>query len=90
MYIRLVNVHFLNVPSVSSPYFNKIKRKSHLGKWHGLSLEILLHNYTLFETGRENVNEKKKILINISHAWIQTTVRQAARRKTRLYSLVYT
>ena len=32
---------FLNVPSVSSPYFNKIKRTSHLGKWHALSVEIL-------------------------------------------------
>ena len=42
MNIRLVNVYLLNVPSVSSPYFNKIKRTSHLGKWHALSLEILL------------------------------------------------
>ena len=41
MHIRLVNVYLLNVPSVSSPYFNKIKRTSHLGKWHALSLEIL-------------------------------------------------
>ena len=41
MHIRLVNVYLLNVPSVSSPYFNKIKRMSHLGKWHTLSLEIL-------------------------------------------------
>ena len=37
----LVNVYLLNAPSVSSPYFNKIKRTSHLGKWHALSLEIL-------------------------------------------------
>ena len=43
MHIRLVNVYLLNVPSVSvsSPYFNKIKRTSHLGKWHALLLEIL-------------------------------------------------
>ena len=32
---------FVNVPSVSSPYFNKIKRTSNLGKEHALSLEIL-------------------------------------------------
>ena len=29
------------MPSVSSPYFRKIKRTSHFGKWHTLSLEIL-------------------------------------------------
>ena len=29
------------MPGVSSPYFNKIKRTYHLGKWHALSLEIL-------------------------------------------------
>ena len=40
MHIRLVNVFLLNVPSVSSPSFNKIKGMSHLGKWHALSLEI--------------------------------------------------
>ena len=40
MHIRLVNVYLLNVPSVSSPYFNKTKRTSHLGNWHALSLEI--------------------------------------------------
>ena len=44
MHKRLVNVYLLNVPSVSSPYFNKIKRTSHLGKWHALSLEILSDN----------------------------------------------
>ena len=38
---RLVNVYLLKVPSVSSPYFKKIKRTSHLGKMHTLSLEIL-------------------------------------------------
>ena len=41
MHIRLFNVYLLNVPSVSSPYLDKIKRTSHLGKWHALSLEIL-------------------------------------------------
>ena len=41
MHIRLVNVYLLNVPSVPSPYFNKIKQTSDLGKWHALSLEIL-------------------------------------------------
>ena len=41
VHIRLVNVYLMNVPSVSSPYFKKIKRMSHLGKWHALSLEIL-------------------------------------------------
>ena len=35
------SVYLLNVPSVSSPYFNRIKRTFHLGKWHALSLEIL-------------------------------------------------
>ena len=39
MPIRLVSL--LNMPSVSSPNFNKIKQTSHLGKWHALSLEIL-------------------------------------------------
>ena len=41
MHIRLVNVYLLNVPSVLSRYFNKIKRTSPLGKWHTLLLEIL-------------------------------------------------
>ena len=45
MDIRLVNVYLLNVPSVSSPYFNRIKRTSNLGKWHALSLEILCQEY---------------------------------------------
>ena len=40
VHIRLVNRYLLNVPSVSSPYFNKTKRMSRLGKWHALSLEI--------------------------------------------------
>ena len=50
VHVRLVNLYLLNVPSVSSPYFNKIKRTSHLGKWHALSLEILSspHNICLF------------------------------------------
>ena len=38
--IRLVYMYLLNVPSVSSPYFSKIKLASHLGKWPTLSLEI--------------------------------------------------
>ena len=37
----LLYMYLLNVPSVSSRYFNKIKRKSHLGKQPVLSLEIL-------------------------------------------------
>ena len=48
MHIRLVNVYLLNVPSVSSPYFNKIKQTSHLGKWHALSLEILMRSTCCF------------------------------------------
>ena len=32
VHIRLVYNYLLNVPSVSSPYFNKIKQMSHLGK----------------------------------------------------------
>ena len=47
MHIRLVNVYLLNVPSVSGHYFNKIKRTSHLGKWHALSLEILIQYWLL-------------------------------------------
>ena len=37
--------YLLNVPIVSSPYFNKIKRMSHLGKSPALSLEILQIGY---------------------------------------------
>ena len=48
MHIRLVNVYLLNVPSVSSLYFNKITRTSHLGKWHALSLEILFARFFIF------------------------------------------
>ena len=39
---RLVYIYLLNVPSFSSPYFNKIKRKSRLGRLLALSLEILV------------------------------------------------
>ena len=42
---RLFYMYSLNVPSVPSPYFNKIKRTSHLGKWPVLSLEILYISY---------------------------------------------
>ena len=35
-------MYLLSVPSVSSRYFNKIKRTSYLGKLPVLSLEILL------------------------------------------------
>ena len=49
MHIRLVNVYLLNVPSVSSPYFNKIKLTSHLGKWHALSLEFFHYNRSELE-----------------------------------------
>ena len=46
---RLVNLYLLNVPSAYSPYFNEIKRTSHLGKWHALSIEILyVLNWELF------------------------------------------
>ena len=51
MHIRLVNMYLLNVPIVSSPYFNKIKRTSHLGKWHALPLEILRAVQRNFLTG---------------------------------------
>ena len=34
-------MYLVSVPSVSSPYFIKIKRTSHLGKWPALSLEII-------------------------------------------------
>ena len=44
MHIQLVNVYLLNVPSVSSLYFNKTKRPYHIGKCHALSLEILCLN----------------------------------------------
>ena len=39
---RLVYMYLLSVPSVSSSYFNKIKRNSYLGKLPALSLEILV------------------------------------------------
>ena len=38
---RPVYIYFLNVPSFSSRYFNKIKRTSRLGRLLALSLEIL-------------------------------------------------
>ena len=38
---RLVYKYLLNVPSFISRYFNKIKRKSRLGRLLALSLEIL-------------------------------------------------
>ena len=37
----LLYMYLLNVPSVSSGYFNKIKRKSYYGKQPAFSLEIL-------------------------------------------------
>ena len=43
---RLVYIYLLNVPSFSSRYFNKIKRKSRLGRLLALSLEILGINLT--------------------------------------------
>ena len=42
MHRRPVYIYFLNVPSFSSRYFNKIKRTSRLGRLLTLSLEILL------------------------------------------------
>ena len=54
MHIRLVNRYLLNVPSVSSPYFNKTKRTSRLGKWHALSLEIL--SYVIQTLNRIHIN----------------------------------
>ena len=41
MHRRPVYIYFLNVPSFSSRYFNKIKRTSRLGRLLALSLEIL-------------------------------------------------
>ena len=41
---RSVYIYFLNVPSFSSRYFNKIKRTSRLGRLLALSLEILLYS----------------------------------------------
>ena len=38
---RPVYIYFLNVPSFSSRYFNKIKRTSRLGRLLALSLGIL-------------------------------------------------
>ena len=38
-------IYLLNVPSLSSRYFNKIKRTSRLGRLHALSLVILLTIY---------------------------------------------
>ena len=39
---RLVYMYLVNVPSVSTTYFNKIKPTSHLEKWPTLSLKILI------------------------------------------------
>ena len=38
---RLVYIYLLNVPRLSSRYFNKIKRTTRLGRLLALSLEIL-------------------------------------------------
>ena len=43
MHRRLVYIYLLNVPSISSRYFNKIKRTSRLGR----SLEILCALFNL-------------------------------------------
>ena len=45
---RLVYIYLLKVPSFSSRYFNKIKRKSRLGRLLALSLEILCFCYAHF------------------------------------------
>ena len=60
MQSRLVYMYLLNVPSVSSGYFNKIKRTSHLGKWPALSLEIFIRR----------VNVLKKIFMFVSKMWV--------------------
>ena len=60
MHIRLVNVYLLNVPSVSSTYFNKINQTSHLGDCHALSLEILFFLFYTFYRATCNVSATEK------------------------------
>ena len=58
IHIRLVYLYLLNVPSVSSPYFSKIKLASHLGKQPTLSLEILSYAHK-----RETCADQEGLLI---------------------------
>ena len=53
---RPVYIYFLNVPSFSSRYFNKIKRTSRLGRLHALSLEILAQIRLLSHGSLEALN----------------------------------
>ena len=48
-------MYLLSVPSVSSRYFNKIKRTSYLGKYPALSQEILSSNWVIIMPLGENV-----------------------------------
>ena len=67
MPIPLVNVYLLNVPSVSSPYFNKIKRTSYLGKWHALSLEILCDTFPSFRQKKGTIFRENRLPADDSH-----------------------
>ena len=60
---RLVYIYLLNVPSVSSRYFNKIKRTSLLGKHPALSLEILVKYLYVYREINYCLN---RLLFNIS------------------------
>ena len=68
MHRRPVYIYFLNVPSFSSRYFNKIKRMSRLGRLLALSLEILLsepHNNLLSLSIFERHLFVTSIIVNI-------------------------
>ena len=66
---RPVYIYFLNVPSFSSRYFNKIKRTSRLGRLLALSLEILL------AVSRKKLQlQKKKLTRLYIEAWSDITL----------------
>ena len=68
---RLVYIYLLNVPSLSSRYFNKINRTSCLGRLLALSLEILYnYKYSLF--GKKNHFEAQGVLLDRSRGENQT------------------
>ena len=76
MHRRPVYIYLLNVPSFSSRYFNKIKRRSRLGRLLALSLEIL------------NLSDKALCIgiLNVDTIWGKTieVVEAIARRKVDL------
>ena len=68
MHRRPVYIYFLNVPSFSSRYFNKIKRTSRLGRLLALSLEILYQ----FNTDVRGLGEDTLTNVFLSEALVLT------------------